>query len=166
MRFFSSATPRSAKTFRRVGGSSIWATSGRASPVCRSSMRSGCVAETPAVGVKPQRDSWIASARRATWESVTSTTSFGDTFRRVEGQGPTPRARIAVPLGVSPGVPSGVRAPSWTEEVRWREYLSRVIEYGLGPAQLEGLEHFFFLLGREGLHEGASRPLRFVGGSC
>ncbi len=54
-------------------------------------------------------------------------------------------------------------AATWTEEVRWRDYLSRVIEYGLGPAQLEGLEQFFSLLGREGLHGGAPRPLRFVG---
>jgi chorismate dehydratase len=56
-------------------------------------------------------------------------------------------------------------AAVWVEEVRWRQYLSRVIQYEFGPAQREGLEHFFSLLGREGLHPRAPRPLRFVGGS-
>ncbi len=80
--------------------------------------------------------------------------------------------RSAASSGGGSAVQSDVRsavrsggAAAWTEEFRWREYLSRVIEYGLGPAQLEGLDHFFFLLGREGLHEGAPRPLRFVGES-
>ncbi len=54
---------------------------------------------------------------------------------------------------------------TWVAEVRWREYLSRAIQYDLGPAQLEGLEHFFALVGREGLHARAPRPLRFVGES-
>lgn len=50
----------------------------------------------------------------------------------------------------------------WREEARWRDYLARVIHYELGPAEIDGLKHFYSLLGREGLHERAPRPLEFV----
>ncbi len=70
------------------------------------------------------------------------------------------RARAGARDG--PGAVPDTGFPQWNVECRWREYLSRVIQYDLGPLQIEGLSRFFSLLGGAGLHDRASRPLKFV----